>query len=695
MFHRKNLAGMFLVSLVAGCSSEGGVGEAGINAQPCARSSWIAGTVDLYRGHLIYYDYIYDDHGAASTLSPLGPPPYAGSNLESAGLFLPAGAARYPEGALNTADLVKFDLSLQGGDIVVEFELNTLYLPNQTIAAIAIDTDNNPNTGNETLLGLRLPGADVAYAFSDGDPATNMIRGRFPIPAGQRWKIWAATAQSDGTIMNVAFRGTDETASLLGSRDDVPLGQGMMFDDKQAAALMAGNISPFFVAVDVADLKSQATRLMSSSPVGFHQRVYTSKYTLPPGEGIDVNGVPGRLGPGQGFCDQAFHFLGKYQPYAIYIPSQAGPHGLQMRLHGCAGAPTVEVNQVNYQRRFGDDLNSIIASPLGRGPNGWYSDMSERDVLDVMDDVLANYLIDEDRVFVGGTSMGGYGAMRMAALYPDRFAAGTNWVGFPGNFFNLPVVEGQLGELLDGLNAEGGGAFPVHSRLGAMGDLMDYTGNLLHVPFVHLYSTGDELVHVTSSLAFGYRLTQTPGLEFDFYEHTPADHLSYPIFDDWQKESDFIKSRQRVRNPAHIVYRTDAYLAYPEYDIRHDKAYWVSAIRARTIGSEAGEAYSDVDMHSLGCGLPEKQFTQGQDAGFGPVAWVRLFSRPTGETAIPPQNHLVAKLNNVASLTVDTRGACLAPGTAYEIETDGPTTLTFRDGRRLVLDAGHHQGILN
>ena len=49
--------------------------------------------------------------------------------------------------------------------------------------------------------------------------------------------------------------------------------------------------------------------------------------------------------------------------------------------------------------------------PLGRGPIGYYSDISERDVLDVMADVEANYAVDHERVFAGGYSMGGYGTL--------------------------------------------------------------------------------------------------------------------------------------------------------------------------------------------------------------------------------------------------------------------------------------------
>ena len=208
-----------------------------------------------------------------------------------------AGDQNYPTNAQNTADLVSLDLSLDGGDVVVEFELNTLYTANQTIAAIAIDTDGSAATSSASLLGLTTTGADVAYQFDSGDPATNTITGRFPRPAGTTWKLWAVVAQADGTVMNVAFRGTREQANAGGSQFEPTEALvfpyvGAFWEDRQAALLAAGDISGASYTVDVADLENAVTRGTAVTP-GLHQRVYTSAYTQGAGEGIDPNGIPG------------------------------------------------------------------------------------------------------------------------------------------------------------------------------------------------------------------------------------------------------------------------------------------------------------------------------------------------------------------------------------------------------------------
>jgi len=41
----------------------------------------------------------------------------------------------------------------------------------------------------------------------------------------------------------------------------------------------------------------------------------------------------------------------------------------------------------------------------------------------LLDDVLAHYKVDKDRVYVTGLSMGGFGTWALAAAHPEKFAA--------------------------------------------------------------------------------------------------------------------------------------------------------------------------------------------------------------------------------------------------------------------------------
>lgn len=668
-------------------------------AGDCTRSAWVAGTTELCQGALIYRDYVYDDYGAdAGAVSPAPTllnlttrEAQNGSPLATTpGLLSPtAGDQRYPAGLENTADLVTLTLSIDGDELVADFELNTLFHADDALAALAIDSDNNPATGGGAWTPLKTAskGWDVLKVFSAGDPASNHIVGRLPLPAGTTWRVQAAVAQKNGTVMNVAFRGIDEQAGADGLKGQFAPGAGDFWEDRQAAALGAGDISAFGAVVSVADLKAGVTR-PAPAVTGFHQRVYTSAYTL--GEGVKLSGVPGRHGDTRLPCEQYFHYLGKYQPYGIYIPAKAsstGAHGLQVIMHGCEANHASQINQANMQKQFGDDLDRILVAPLGRGPYGFYSGISERDVLDVMADAEQTYGTDKQRVFASGYSMGGYGALRMAALYPDRFAGMVNWVGFTGDLANTVLPGNPLPDALYQLGAASSlPQFANGSRIGGAENIIDFLGNLRHVPSANLYSGADELVHVTSSLALAQRF-DAAGVPYRFYLHPVAEHLTFMALDSWQKEADASKGLLRVSNPTHVTYRTDLAFDYPEYGIHHDRAYWVSGIRARAAG------YSDVYLDAPGCGGSTWTLTSGQDAGATPIPWVGTQRLITGSQPVAAAATLKGSLGNVGSLVLDADATCLAgKSVRYALTSDGPVQLRLSDGRSLTLPAGNSQG---
>lgn len=711
--HKKTLALLVSASLLAACGTDdnptAGNNTGGGTVTPqetaqCNETAWFGGVTEICNGALVYRDYVYDDYGADTGL--LSPSP-ALLNLagragqlgnpfaNTPGLLSPtAGDSRYPAGAESTADLVKLRVVKQGNAYTASFEMNALYEAGQTIAAIAVDTDNNPETGNVSLLGLTVSGADAVYEFTTGNPQTNLITGSFPAPAATVFKMWAVTAQSNGTVMNVAFRGPDEEAGAEGTLPAQLLpGKGNWWEDKQAAALGAGDISSFFALVDSRKLTPGNTE-KAVVDGGFKQRVYTSKYTVPnsTGEGMVLQGIPGREQLESRFCGQYFHFVGKYQPYGLYIPKGGNfddKRSLQMIMHGCEANHASQINQPGMQAQFGEQLDRILVSPLGRGPYGFYSDLSERDALDVLDDAMNTFNVDEDRVLIGGYSMGGYGSTRMAALYPDRFAGLSNWVGFTGSILNTPLV-GDV--LIRGEQALAGALpiqLPVNSTIGGLGNISNYLGNLRHIPGTHSYGALDELVQVNTGLDWALKLGQTDGVLYEFYMHLVAEHLTLIALDEWGKEAEFTRNLKRVKNPGRITYKTNEAFAFPEYEIRHDKAYWLSNIKGR----EAGDI--EIDIESFACTRNTLQFENGQTLGNGPVPFIQTFRRVLGmPVQAASENRFTANLNNVASVSIDNAASCLQNGAAYNVTSNGPVTLKFSNGRVLNLPAGNSTGNL-
>ena len=135
-----------------------------------------------------------------------------------------------------------------------------------------------------------------------------------------------------------------------------------------------------------------------------------------------------------------FKDAGKEMEYALFVPStydKEKKSPLMIALHGLGGNPQ---NIIRY-RGFTDLAEKhgyILVAPMGYNPRGWYgarplvrgkdddpknlAELSEKDVLNVLDIVEKAYSIDPDRVYLMGHSMGGGGTWHLGIKYPARWA---------------------------------------------------------------------------------------------------------------------------------------------------------------------------------------------------------------------------------------------------------------------------------
>jgi pimeloyl-ACP methyl ester carboxylesterase len=659
---RTATAALALCALLAPSAGRAAPGPAG-----CGTGSYIAGTVDICGGRLVYRDYVYDDYGAQG----LSQAPSTGS------LSNPTGTQSYPAPSNtvnNYADIAEIRVAIVGTRVLVSFELNSLFAEGSTAVALAIDTDNSSATGGGTWSDLvAFPDAPLGPLplSSTGYEVTGIIQG-WELPPGalsaSHWRLQAVAAvASTRTVMNVAFRGTNET--------------GTWFEDRQAAALQSGDISPFGYTVALAKLTGGVTEPAVVGP-GYYERVYRSDWTIAPDatfhyegahEGVNYDGIPGRgvSGAGGAFA-QEFHFVGRNQPYGIFVPTAAAPHGMQLAMHGYSANHTSLIASANplqqgFQQNVGEALNRIVVVPLGRGPAGFYSDISEQDVLDVMADVEANYSVDRDRVFSGGYSMGGYGTLRFATTYPDRFAGYIDWVGYPGDACGQPEInQCQAGEV--GIPAE-------------------WMMNVREVDGAMLYSGADELVNSAQG-AWLRGIMAGLGYPNIFYYHPGADHFTYAIADDWTKEAAYTANLVRRTQPPRVTYRTAPFGDSPALGIRHDRAYWVSQIESSFPPPYGERDYADVDAKTYGCGGEERTFVADPPgAGSDPVPWESQSFSVSGSTPIAQQNRIEVTLANVTSVAIDGSigGACIMTDQPldYHVVTNGPTTITISGHRTL------------
>ncbi len=103
--------------------------------------------------------------------------------------------------------------------------------------------------------------------------------------------------------------------------------------------------------------------------------------------------------------------------YLMYLPKQYEEEQktwpLLLFLHG-GGQHEPPPNLLKQGKNF----PLIIVAPLMSIPN-WSADVVDP----ILNEVTAQYRVDEDRIYVTGLSVGGFGTWTLALAYPDRFAA--------------------------------------------------------------------------------------------------------------------------------------------------------------------------------------------------------------------------------------------------------------------------------
>jgi predicted peptidase len=163
-----------------------------------------------------------------------------------------------------------------------------------------------------------------------------------------------------------------------------------------------------------------------------------------------------------------FRETGETIPYALFVPSNYDPAKswpLIVGLHG-GGRPYDWLMGYEGIIDFAQRDGYIMVTPLGYHPLGFYgnllptdvprterfrplleglrtlppniSELSERDVMNVLAIVRNDLNVDSRRVYVWGHSMGGGGALYLAAKYPDVWAGVAAAAPYrPSNFVQL------------------------------------------------------------------------------------------------------------------------------------------------------------------------------------------------------------------------------------------------------------------
>ncbi len=112
--------------------------------------------------------------------------------------------------------------------------------------------------------------------------------------------------------------------------------------------------------------------------------------------------------------------------YLLYLPKDyqsKDSFPLLLFLHGAGergdDLQLVKQNGPPKLIEAGQDLPFIVVSPQCPKEKWWES----IELSALLDEIVEKYKVDQDRIYVTGLSMGGFGTWSLAAFSPDRFAA--------------------------------------------------------------------------------------------------------------------------------------------------------------------------------------------------------------------------------------------------------------------------------
>jgi hypothetical protein len=690
-----------------------------------AGSGWHAPPIltsgaSAYRtGEFLYQGYVYDDHGAKKVTDPTNPMHSPGGNSSGGDLFsAPDGTYDYPTGPgyhENAANLIELRVRPLASTTAFRITLNTL--ENANLVAIAIAIGGTPGVTHpfpfganvsapaqyfltvhgstavltDAVTGAVVPGPaptvrvdllrrqiTVEVPHSDWNPGTSTVRlaagvglwnastNSYLLPVAQASATQPGGAGADAAppaFFDVAFRFNAQEPVPGTSGPQTTANPAWWRESAQAQALAAGDISPFHAEVDFAKLAAGVNNDMPNGPTGVPQsgafdRILASHFS--DGQGADY---------ATGGCGSSAACIGEMRgqllPYAIYVPSGPTPAsgwGLTLLMHSLSANYNQYEGSHNQSQFANRGSGSIVITPSGRGPDGWYYDHAGADTFEVWADVAAHYHLNPSFTDAAGYSMGGYGTYKFTSQFPDLFAKAQPTVGPPALGIWLPPAEPT------------GGERSLTQRMLA---------SVRNVPFLMWNETSDELVPITG-VREQAKTFDALGYRYEFDEFHAGDHLTLSINDEFGPAAAFLGTDTVAPNPPHVSYTYNPTMDFPADGTTAGHAYWVYGLALRDASGAAPLGTIDVRSEGFGVGDPPASETQH---GAGALTGGQVPAIPfTSESKTwgpapkaPVRDTLDITATNISQVTIDAKRAKVSCHAQLNITSDGPLKVTLAD----------------
>jgi hypothetical protein len=414
-------------------------------------------------------------------------------------------------------------------------------------------------------------------------------------------------------------------------------------EKEQATDLTTGDISEFHADVDFAKLDAKTDDESAVPQTGMMDRILASHYQF--GQGYDNSKVCYDLASKFSAGAKCIgRMIGQLQPYTIYVPTKPQPadgYGMTLLLHSLSANYNQYGNSRNQSELGERGPGSIVITPSGRGPDGFYAGIPEADTFEVWADVARRYKLDPDWSVVSGYSMGGFGTYRLLARWPDLFARGFSVVGIPG------TVNDQL-------------------------------ASLRNTPILAWNSGADELVPINESEQAVSDLTAA-GLRFIEHLHPTADHLTLATNDEYGPGADWLGTFKVDRSPPHVSYVVDPTEDSAAATAVANHAYWASGMSVRDPKASPDGTF-DARSEGFGVGDPTPtglRYGAGTLNGgaHGPMPYLERSQDWNPAPTTPVADVLDVNATNIATATVDAARARLSCHPQLNVKTDGPLDL--------------------
>jgi len=153
---------------------------------------------------------------------------------------------------------------------------------------------------------------------------------------------------------------------------------------------------------------------------------------LPPARAQDWDGTTQT-----GFLLRTLKYNGQTHRYQVFVPPDYTPERtwpVILFLHGAGERGTDGFKQTAVGigqaiRMNVERFPAIVVFPQVPPERAWFGEQAEV-AMAALDEVMATYSVDPERVYLTGLSMGGHGTWYVAYHWPDRFAAIVPICGF-------------------------------------------------------------------------------------------------------------------------------------------------------------------------------------------------------------------------------------------------------------------------